>query len=294
MLLSMTGHGEARRSSDAGDIVVEIRTVNNRYLKVTYRLSEGCGALEPQLESLLRQHLRRGSVQVTVQVAREASPDDYRVNETVLNGYLRQLQAVQQRTGLQEPIRLETLLPLPGVVTELGSQRGEADADWAAIEQTVLAALDNLARMRAQEGAAMAADLHANCQAIARDLDKIQQRAPRVIENYRDRLLERLNKLLQQYDVSLDAGDVVREVAILVDRSDISEELARLGSHLEQFGTITSEPESNGRKLEFLIQEMFREANTIGSKANDAEISRQVIDIKAAIERMREMIQNVE
>jgi uncharacterized protein (TIGR00255 family) len=148
--------------------------------------------------------------------------------------------------------------------------------------------------MRSTEGAAMLAELRRDCQTIADEVEQIRQRAPLVIEAYRDRLLERVNKLLQEHQVRLEAADIVREVAILADRSDIAEELARLRSHLEQFLAIADGPESNGRKLEFLIQELLREANTIGSKANDADISRRVIEIKAAIERMREMVQNVE
>lgn len=290
----MTGHGEARGLHAGVAATIEIRTVNNRYLKVSLRISDGYSALESQLESLLRQHLRRGSLQVNVQVEREVSPDDFRINEIVLASYRQQLQKLCQTAGQVNPIPLESLLALPGVVLERGARRIDAEADWPLIEKTTLAALENLARMRVQEGAAMEADLRANCRTIAADLDQIRQRAPLVVEAYRNRLLERLNKLLEQYEVSLEAADVVREVAILVDRSDISEELARLRSHLEQFEAITGGPESNGRKLEFLIQEMFREANTIGSKANDAEIARRVIDIKAAIERMKEMIQNVE
>ena len=290
----MTGHGEARGLHEGVAATVEIRTVNNRYLKVSLRISDGYSALESQLESLLRQHLRRGSLQVNVQVERETSSDDFRINEVVLASYRQQLEKLRQSAGQTDPVRVESLLALPGVVLERGAHRVDAEADWPLIEKTTLAALENLARMRVQEGAAMEVDLRSNCQTIAGDLDQIQQRAPLVVEAYRNRLLERLNKLLEQYQVSLEAADVVREVAILVDRSDISEELSRLRSHLEQFETITGGPESNGRKLEFLIQEMFREANTIGSKANDSEVARRVIDVKAAIERMKEMIQNVE
>jgi len=136
--------------------------------------------------------------------------------------------------------------------------------------------------------------LHANCEVIATELDRIEERAPLVVEAYRKRLTERLNKLLEEYEVSIEATDVVREVGIFADRGDISEEIVRLRSHLRQFDAIAASEESNGRKLEFLIQEILRETNTIGSKANDAEIAGHVVEIKTAIERMREMIQNVE
>jgi uncharacterized protein (TIGR00255 family) len=253
-------------------VTVEIRTVNNRYLKLTLRMSEGYGSLEPQLEALLRQHLRRGTFTVYAQITRDASPDDYRLNEAVLASYRQQLETLQRAAGLTEPVRLESLLALPGAVLEGASHHAAAEADWPLLERTTLTALENLARMRRAEGEAMLADLRANCQVIAANLEQIQLRAPRVVDSYRDRLLERLNRLLQDYEVRLGADDVVREVAILADRSDISEELTRLRSHLEQFDTLADGPESNGRKLEFLIQEMFREANTIGSKANDVDI----------------------
>ncbi len=140
----------------------------------------------------------------------------------------------------------------------------------------------------------MGRDLHANCQAIAADLDQIEQRAPLVVEAYRKRLMERLNKLLEEFGLEIQPADVVREVGLFTDRSDISEEIVRLRSHLQQFDAIARTEQGNGRKLEFVIQEMLRETNTIGSKANDAEIARHVVEIKTAIERMREMIQNVE
>ena len=140
----------------------------------------------------------------------------------------------------------------------------------------------------------MAADLSANSQAIAKELDAIESRAPLVADSYRARLTERLDKILADYQITLEPGDLIREISIYAERSDVSEEIVRLRSHLEQFAATLELPESAGRKLEFLTQEMFRETNTIGSKANDVQIARHVIEIKAAIERIREMIQNVE
>ncbi len=140
----------------------------------------------------------------------------------------------------------------------------------------------------------MAADLKANCRVAAACLEEVQKRAPLVVEAYRTRLEERLKKTLAEYEVVLDPADLIKEVSLFAERGDISEEIVRLRSHLEQFDAIMDAPESSGRKLEFLTQEMLRETNTIGSKANDVEIARQVIEIKAAIERIREMIQNIE
>jgi len=290
----MTGHGEAQRQQDGVAVAVEVRTVNNRYLKTTFRTSEGYSTLAPNIEAMVRRHVRRGSVQVNVRVDRQASPDDFKLNEVVLASYQQQLETVRKKSGSAEPVHLESLLMLPGVIDQAGWRHVSAEADWPLVEQTLNEALTNLSRMRAEEGAAMAADLHANCELIEAELDRIEKRSPLVVEGYRKRLTERLNKLLEEYEISIEAADVVREVGIFADRGDISEEIVRLQSHLKQFDTIAAGKESNGRKLEFLIQEMLRETNTIGSKANDAEIAGYVVEIKTAIERMREMIQNVE
>jgi uncharacterized protein (TIGR00255 family) len=290
----MTGHGESHRHEDGLSVAVEIRTVNNRYFKLSLRLTEGYAPLEPHIESLIRQQVRRGTVQVQVQIDREPRPDDYRLNGAVLMGYLQQLEAALGSAVKRDASQLAPLLALPGVVHEPTAEYEEIEAQWPKIEGVLTAALAHLSKMRIDEGRSMAADLSANARAIASELTRIEARAPLVIEAYRGRLADRLNKLLAEVGVRAEPADVVREVGIFAERSDISEEIVRLRSHLEQFDTIMAADESQGRKLEFLTQEMFRETNTIGSKANDAEIARHVIEIKTAIERMREMIQNVE
>jgi len=290
----MTGHGEAQHQQDGVAVAVEVRTVNNRYLKISFRTGEGYGSLEPQIETIVRRHVRRGSVQVNVRIDREPSPEDFRLNEVVLTGYRQQLEAFCSNAGFSDSIRLDSLLMLPGVIDDSNRRHSNAEADWSLVEQALIAALENLSRMRAEEGVAMAADFRANCEAISNDLAEIESRTPLVVDAYRRRLTERLNRLLEEYEISVEAADVVREIGIFADRSDISEETVRLRSHLKQFDSISNAQESNGRKLEFLIQEMLRETNTIGSKANDADIALHVVEIKATIERMREMIQNVE
>jgi uncharacterized protein (TIGR00255 family) len=289
----MTGHGEAHRHQDGTSVAVEVRTINNRYLKLSFRASEGYQSLEPQVEAIVRQHVRRGTIQVSLNVDREPSPDDYRLNEVVLKGYLAQL---EQITGsrLADGAPLASLLALPGVVREPMASADAIESRWPLIESVLQEALANLGRMRIEEGRTMAADLAANARAIAAELAAVERRAPQVVDAYRGRLGERLNKLLGELGVQVQPADIVREVGIFAERSDVAEETVRLRSHLEQFDTVMATDESSGRKLEFLTQEMFRETNTIGSKANDAEIARHVIEMKSAIERMREMIQNVE
>lgn len=293
-MLSMTGHGEAQRQEAGVRVAVEVRTVNNRYLKVSLRISEGFSSLEPQIEAVIRDQLRRGTVTVNVRVDRESSPDDFRLNEVVLASYHRQIHELARRSAWASDVRIDSLLALPGVVAENAGRLADVDAVWPVVQRTLQEALEKLSQMRAEEGAAMSRDLQANCQAIAADLDQVEQRAPLVVEGYRKRLLERVNKLLEEFGLEIQPADVVREVGLFTDRSDMSEEIVRLRSHLQQFEAIARTEQGSGRKLEFVIQEMLRETNTIGSKANDAEIARHVVEIKTAIERMREMIQNVE
>lgn len=290
----MTGHGEAHRHAGGLSVAVEIRTVNNRYLKLSVRTTEGYVLLEPQIEAIVRQQIRRGTVQINVRIDREPSADDYRLNEAVLRGYLQQLERLTGRKLADQADSLPPLLALPGVVSEPTAQLDLIESQWPVVEGVLTESLQRLGQMRIEEGRAMAADLSANARAIAAELSAVERRAPEVVTAYRSRLLERLQALLADLGVQIQPADVVREVGIFAERSDIAEEIVRLKSHLEQFDTVMAEGDSQGRKLEFLIQEMFRETNTIGSKANDAEIARHVIEMKTAIERMREMIQNVE
>jgi len=294
VLLSMTGHGESHVQQNGLAVTIELRTINSRFLKISTRTSEGFSALEPQIEGLLRTHIRRGTIQANVRVVREATADDYRVNVRVLDGYRRQLDQLRQDWNLSGNTGLEALLPLPGVVEADLEARHDASESWPVVGPAIEAALKNLDHMRAEEGRTMAADMRSNCQAAAGWLAQIRARAPQVIDTYRMRLAERVRRVLEEYQTKLDPADLVREVSLYAERCDISEEIVRLASHLEQFETIMELPESSGRKLEFLIQEMFRETNTIGSKSYDVEIARLVIEIKTAIERLREMIQNVE
>jgi uncharacterized protein (TIGR00255 family) len=290
----MTGFGEAHCQRDGLGVSVEVRTINSRYLKLSVRTSEGYASLEPLIESEVRKRIRRGTIQATIRVDRAASPEDYQIEVDVLDSYRQQLEGLQSRWGRQDPVPLANLLLLPGVVSEDAGGRFDATGDWPIIRDTLNDAMANLDRMRADEGRAMSQDLLANCRTVAAGLDEIEQRVPLVVDAYRQRLQERMEKILSEFDVTLDPADLIKEVGFFADRTDISEEIVRFRSHLEQFEAIVQSPESSGRKLEFLTQEMVREGNTIGSKANDAESSRHVIEIKAGLERIREMIQNVE
>ncbi len=294
MLLSMTGFGEASRRSDGVSVAIEVRTINSRYFKLSIRGPEGYTSFEPLVEPTLRKAVRRGTIQVQFRIDRAPSPDDYRIDQGVLAGYHRQLKSACEEWEDAEPVRIDALLMLPGVVQDMSDRSVDAQRDWPLLKDGLDEALEHLLQMRTQEGAAMAADLEANCQTVIDRLEQIEGLAPRVIDGYRQRLAERVNKALERFQVSLDPGDLIREVSLFCERSDISEEIVRLRSHVQQFREIMARAESSGRKLEFLAQEMFRESNTIGAKANDVEISRHVVDVKAAIERIREQVQNVE
>jgi uncharacterized protein (TIGR00255 family) len=290
----MTGFGEARSQADGMAVAVEVRTINSRHFKLSYRASEGYGALEPEVEAVVRETIRRGTVQLNLRVDRGASVDDYRINTEVVENYRRQLEKYTGHSEWNDPDDLRMLLSLPGAVDE--KSRGDYDPrdDWPAIEPVVRAAIASLTKMRTEEGVALAADLAHNGRQIAEFLDAIARRAPEVTQSYQSRLTGRVQQVLSELNVTVEPADLLREVALFADRSDISEEIVRLRSHLQQYEAALLMAESSGRKLEFIAQEMGREINTIGSKANDAEISRLVVEIKTALERIREQIQNVE
>lgn len=292
----MTGHGEARRHDASLAISVEVRSVNNRFLKVTLRASENDAALESLVEGVVRKHLQRGSIQVNLRIERQAAEDQFRLNEPVIRNYVDQLAKLSQTLpALSAKIDLAAVLQLPGVVAD---RRGEAtntlETIWPQVESVLEEALAALAKMRAAEGEAMGQDLTENCRLIREELAQIETRAPLVVENYRTRLTDRINKLLAGLGLETEPKDLVREVGLFAERCDISEEIVRLRSHLDQVAIVMKNDNTPGRKLDFLTQEMFRETNTIGSKASDATIASHVVEIKSVIERIREMVQNIE
>jgi uncharacterized protein (TIGR00255 family) len=293
MLLSMTGYGEARRQSDSLSLSVEIRALNNRYLKVTVRAPEPYNLLEAEFEKIVRREIRRGTVQIHLRIERQAAAQDYRINTVALRSYLDQLRHLGLATGGDQNL-IGPALALPGVVGEPGSGVSSWHDDWPIVEKTVAEALAALQNMRREEGKAMAEELIAQRNLIARHLQAIRERSPEVVRIYQERLRERVKTLLAGVDVTLDSNSVLREVAIFAERSDIAEEVVRLATHLDQFLEVMKEKDGPGRKLEFLLQEMSRETNTIGSKANDVGISKEVVAIKHTLEQIRELIQNVE
>lgn len=293
-LLSMTGFGEARDERDGYAFSVEARTVNSRHFKLHLRTTDGFGALESNIDKVIREYVRRGTIHCNVRIRHLGAADDYRLNVGVLNQYLDQLQHIAANRDLNEVLHLEPLASLPGVVEELSTEAQDANTIWPLVEPTLRAAMEQLGKMREVEGEALAADLQEQCRTVASALEIVEKRAPHVAEHYQHRITERVNDALSSLNVTVEPADLVREICMFADRSDISEETVRLRSHLSQFDEAMQLTESAGRKLEFICQEMARETNTIGSKANDSEISIQVVEIKTALERIREQIQNVQ
>jgi uncharacterized protein (TIGR00255 family) len=296
VLLSMTGYGEARYQSDALQLSIELRALNNRYLKISVRAADPYHLLEAEFEKVIRRIVRRGTLQVHLRCEKQSASQDFRLNSVALRSYVSQVRAVAKELQLSDggEALLGQVLMLPGVVPEPGSLAFQLHEDWPIIEKVLLEALERLQAMRQEEGKAMAHELLAHRDNIAAHLNVIRQRVPLVSTTFRDRLHERVRAMLAELDVQIDRSDLIKEVSIFAERSDIAEEVVRLASHLEQFQEMMKESESPGRKLEFLTQEMFRETNTIGSKASDVEISRQVVEIKGTLEKIRELVQNVE
>jgi uncharacterized protein (TIGR00255 family) len=292
MLLSMTGQGEARVSHQSSDISVEVRTVNSRFLKVSVRTNEGFSSLESRIEERVRQSVRRGTVQVNARCDLLGRVE-YRLNLDRVHSYLQQLRGLADDKNPQMDVSWNAVLALPGVVDEPHLDR-DTDKHWLLVAPVLDEALSRLNAMRRREGEAMRVDLISNLDQIDTQLQRVKERAPEIVASYQKRLVDRLNALLEKSGVVVEAGDLVREVGVFAERCDVSEEIVRLFSHLDQYRSILDEKTSSGRKLDFLNQELHREVNTIGSKANDAELASLVVEMKTLIERMREMIQNVE
>ena len=285
----MTGHGQASAQNDQVRVVAEIKSVNNRFLKTNVH-SDLDTELQSKLEALVKQKIKRGSVSLRVKTELLNSSDECKLNESAIRAYWLQLSEI---AGSSQPVNVESLLHLPGVIDN-SIDDSMNQYVWPVAQQVVEEALQKLNQMRTLEGEVMQKDMLANADLISQGLKSIEQLAPRVIEGYSRRMTDRINKLLAEHDVSIEPTAIIKEVGVFAEKVDISEETVRLGSHIEQFKQIANGPQSDGKKLDFVVQEMLRETNTIGSKANDVEIANNVVSIKTAIERIREMVQNAE
>lgn len=289
----MTGYGEARER--LGDVLcrVEVRSVNNRHFKLALRCPDGFLQFENEMEHLLRETISRGSVSMAIRFDRSANSQAPRINPAAVADYWQQLQKICADLSVAPP-ELATVLTLPGVLDDGAFDATTAQQMWPVVERTIRAAAVHMGEFRRREGASMADELRAQCVAIASQVDQITVMSPQVIIEYRDKLLQRVNELVKDLDTRLSPSDVLREVAIHSDRCDITEEITRLRSHLGQFQKLLDDKTSQGRKLDFMCQELFREVNTIGSKSNHVGIAHAAVEAKVSVERMREIVQNVE
>jgi len=294
MLNSMTGYGEAVGELDGVSYVVEIKTVNNRYLKAIIKLPETSTFLEDDIDKELRRQLSRGTINYVLRLRGISASALFEIDEAALQSVVTKLNAVSSSVGARGAIDLANLLTLPGIVQPVMPSAEEVARVKQLVLQLTREALDRLRQMREAEGKFLEADLRKHCDAMAGELELVCQRSALVVQEYAKRLRKRVDELLAQAKLKLDEETLAREVAILADRSDISEEIARLDAHLQQFRQICETDGQAGRRLDFLSQEMLREANTVASKAGDAQIARSVVDIKCLIERLREQIQNIE
>lgn len=292
MASSMTGCGQAVRSRDGLSCRVEVRSVNNRFLKVSVRTSESLVGLDQRIERMVQERLRRGSVNVSVGLAGGRDGAVRRLDRDQLAAYLDDLRDFCSTHSLPGPISIDPLLSLPGAVVEAVGD-GNGSRHWPLVEETLLEALGQVEAMREAEGAAMVEDLGRTCEAISELVGSIRLRIPGVVEAQQRRLIERVSRLVADQSAIPRPADLAREVAILADRSDVAEEIVRLESHLGQFRSLLPR-ESSGRQLDFLAQELGREANTIASKSADLAIAQAVVEIKSRLERLRELVQNLE
>lgn len=293
MINSMTGFGRASRCEDGREMTVELKSVNHRYLDLSYRMPRHIGFVEEVLRSALQENLARGHVDVYVNYKNtRKDARTVRVDSALLQAYLEAARNANRELNLKDDITLSGVLRLPDV-TDIS----EADEDLEAVnvlaKNTLMEAIAGLKAMRASEGNRLYNDLYARADIVSEIGEKIAKRAPLVVEEYKQKLQDRIQTLLDS-SVELDKQRLATEVAIFADKASIEEEIVRLRSHVVQYRLLLDGTEPAGRKLDFIVQEMNREFNTMGSKASDTEIVNLVLEGKAEIEKIREQIQNIE
>ncbi len=289
----MTGFGRGAASGDEFTVAVEIKTVNNRYLDIHLRLSQELSPLETIIRKRVGAHLSRGRVDLSINFERSGATT-YEVNRPLIAGYVNAMREIQQQFNLAGDIDVSSVARLPGALSP--ARDGMDDTNTAGLETALDEALNNLQSMRAIEGAALAEEMRARVANIEAQVPVIEAAAEGLADAYRQRLQKRVGELIARggQAVELDAGRLAQEVAYLADRSDISEELTRLRSHLEQFRVAIDAEGEVGKRLDFLLQELNREANTVLSKSTEISIKDAGLAIKAEVEKLREQVQNVE
>lgn len=289
----MTGFGRGAASGDDFTVAVEIKTVNNRYLDIHLRLSQELAAVEIIIRRRVGARLSRGRVDLSINFERTGATT-YEINQPLIAGYVNALRSIQQQFNLAGEIDVNSVARVPGALAP--ARDGVNEASLAGVEQAIDEALDDLERMRASEGATLAAEMRVRVVKIEAEVPVIEAAAAGLADAYRQRLQKRISELVARggQAIELDAGRLAQEVAYLADRSDISEELVRLRSHLDQFRAALSLEGEVGKRLDFLLQELNREANTVLAKSAEVSIKDAALAIKAEVEKLREQVQNVE
>lgn len=292
MLKSMTGFGRAQKEIDGYVITVELKSVNHRYFEFSSRVPRQYGFLDEKLKSYINGKVSRGKIECYVTIeALNTDTADVVVNHTLATAYVNALKEIAETYELKDDFGASTISRFPEVLVVIKSDE-DKEKLWGYVQEVCSEAIDKFVAMREVEGSKMKDDIYSRGQFILDCVSYIEERSPQTVKEYNDKLVERVHELLG--DVSLDESRILQEVAIYADKVAVAEETVRLRSHIEQLNTFISSDEPVGRKMDFLVQEINRETNTIGSKANDVDIARKVVDIKAEVEKIREQIQNIE
>jgi len=292
MIKSMTGYGRFQQTIDGKDITVEIRSVNHRFFEFSAKTSRGYGFLEDKLKSFVQSQVSRGKIDMYVSIV---SLDDgavvVEVNKTLAGGYVNALRSLAEDFGLTDDISVSTVARYSDIFTIRRAQEDE-DAVWEAVKTVAQGAVDSFIAMREREGAKLKADVVQRADTIIAAVEEVEKASPETLARYRERLYNKVSELLG--DRSVDEQRIITECAIFADRIAVDEETVRLRSHIEQLRAVLDSNEPAGRKLDFIVQEINRETNTIGSKSQNTSIAHTVVAMKAEIEKIREQIQNIE
>lgn len=289
---SMTGYGRSRQVLDGREITVEIRSVNHRYLEYSARIPRMYGYLEEKLKTFLQSSVSRGKVEVTVTIQNLTGGDTVvQINQALAKGYLDAMRSQAEYLGLKDDLTLSTLTRFNDVFT-LQKLEEDQQVIWNSVQQVAQQALDQFLEMRRREGERLKLDLLQKLELLNGHVAAVEEQSPKTVAAYRERLLQKMEELLA--DRCIDQQRILLEAGLYAEKIAVDEETVRLKSHLEQFAQMMEQSGPVGRKLDFLVQEINRETNTIGSKAQDLAVTRRVVEMKSEIEKIREQIQNIE
>lgn len=292
MIKSMTGYGRGSTEEDGKAFNVEIKAVNNRYLDINIRLPKQIYALEDNIRKYIASRISRGKIDVYINQEKFGDDDiSINVDEQLAKAYYDAFIMLRDRFNLKDDIAVSLLAKSPEVIT-VENKEEDLEKTWEILSRALDEALDMFIDMRSREGLKLSRDIQERCAFIHRLVLDIEERSPRVVEEYREKISQRVSEFLK--DIELDQSRLLNEIAFFADKCNITEEIVRLKSHIDQFVNSLLSSEPVGRKLDFLIQEMNRETNTIGSKSNDLYITKLVVEIKSELEKIREQVQNIE